>query len=105
LRPTLRTSEIGPLATLRGEIDAIDDALLAALARRREVVKALGEVKGYARLPAVDFDREEQMRARRLNQAMELNLPTDLVEKLYAIIIAESRLLVAEHAKPEGNEG
>lgn len=95
----MRTSEIGPLATLRSEIDAIDDALLSALARRREVVKALGEVKGYAKLPAVDFDREEQMRARRLDQAMELNLPTDLVEKLYAIIIAESRMLVTQHAQ------
>ena len=94
----MRTSEINPLNTLRGEIDTLDAALLETLARRREVVKALAEVKGYAGLPAIDFDREEQMRARRLDQSMALSLPTELVEKLYDLILAESRLLVQQYA-------
>lgn len=97
----MRTSEINPLTTLRSEIDAIDAALLVTLARRREVVKALAEVKGYAGLPAVDFDREEQMRARRLDQSMALGLPTELVERLYELILAESRLLVRQHTSQE----
>jgi len=93
----VRTSEITPIDMLRSEIDTVDDALLTALARRREVVKALAEVKGHAGLAAVDFDREEQMRSRRLDQSMELNLPTELVERLYEVILAESRLLVQEY--------
>lgn len=100
----MRTSEINPLDTLRSEIDTIDAALLVALARRREVVKALAEVKGCAGLPAVDFDREEQMRARRLDQSMELSLPTELVERLYDLILAESRLLVQQYAVPAPGE-
>lgn len=77
---------------------------MSALARRREVVKALGEVKAYALLPAVDPDREEVMRARRIAHATELGLPMELVEKLYEVILAESRLLVTAYAKAPDQE-
>lgn len=100
----MRTTEINPLDTLRSEIDTIDAALLVTLSRRREVVKALAEVKGCAGLPAVDFDREEQMRARRLEHSMALGLPTELVERLYDLIVSESRLLVQQYTVPPREE-
>lgn len=80
---------------LRAEIDGLDDQLLALLARRIEVVRALGGAKRRAGRPAVDPTREraivDRLAARPEGQA----LGRDALEAIYAQVFRVTRRVAA----------
>lgn len=80
------------LAALRGAIDEIDARLLELLARRVEVVLAVGEYKRARSLPVYDPERERQM-MQRLAQLAHAPLDAATVRRVFERIIDESRRL------------
>lgn len=79
------------LRTLRAAIDAIDDAIVEQLARRRAAVEALALHKRAAGLPAVDPGREEELRARWRAAAHARALPDEVALAVLEAILAASR--------------
>ncbi|HBV87633.1 bifunctional 3-deoxy-7-phosphoheptulonate synthase/chorismate mutase [Desulfosporosinus sp.] len=72
------------LESLRTQIDSIDQAIIESLAARMEIVRKVGDQKRLDRVK--DTNREKEILQRLVNQAMELQLPTDLVKKIYPLI-------------------
>jgi len=76
-----------PLADIRTEINAIDDEIIALLARRFAL---LPEVVAYKRahgLPAVIPERVEEVLHRNIKNATARGLDSDLVHAVYQLII------------------
>ncbi len=80
------------LATLRSAIDDLDAQLLEVLARRVQVVLAVGEYKRARRLAVYDPERERQM-MQRLGQLAQPPLDASTVRRVFERIIDESRRL------------
>ena len=74
------------LATLRSEIDDIDDELLQLLARRMNVSGQIGEYKKEKGLTVVQLDRWKQILAEHLETGKELGLSKELIEKVFEAI-------------------
>lgn len=74
------------LEDLRKKIDALDKELLKALAKRMEVVREVGRYKKSKGLSLRDDERLKALLAERLKTAGELDLPEELVNKLYELI-------------------
>lgn len=83
------------VATLRGEIDACDDELLAALARRAELVRRIGAAKRAAGLPAVDPERERRLVERLQARPDARALGPDGVARIFERIFEVTRRLAA----------
>lgn len=93
-----------PLAELRAEIDALDDAMHALLQRRADVVARLAESRAKGSAPVFRPGREAQV-LRRLLGRHEGPLPPAAVVRLWRDIFAASiglqdTLTVAVHAGP-----
>ena len=76
---------------LRKQIDGIDDKILGLLVDRFALVVQVGTEKKEAGIEVVDIDREDTLMNRLVDMAQEKNLSLDLVEKIYQLIIQESR--------------
>ncbi len=74
----------------RGLIDHYDRQLLSALGSRMKVVRMLGRLKRQQETPVVDLEREQQLRKKREKWGESLNLPRELVEDLFSVILAHS---------------
>ena len=103
--PTLAETGAGgstevTLATLREEIDAIDERLVELLARRHATVQQVTALKQSLRLPVYHPAREEDLVSRRREQARRAGLDPDHVEELYRCILRQSR--VRQVARREG---
>lgn len=85
---------------LRARIDACDERLLAALAERMRVARAIGELKAEQGLPVLDPERERRLRAQRREWGRSLALPVELVEDVFARIVAHSRQVQEEVRGP-----
>lgn len=81
---------VAELNALRDDIDAVDKALLALLARRLELVAEVGEVKSRYGLPIYAPDREAAMLASRRHEAEQLGVPPDLIEDVLRRVMRES---------------
>ncbi len=79
------------IATLRGRIDALDEEILALVARRLDVVDDIALVKREAGLPIRDAQRERTLLESREGSARKLQLPDDLVESLFRLLMWASR--------------
>lgn len=79
-----------PLATLREQIDEVDNQILDALTRRLELVSQVGEVKGRYGLPIYAPDRERAMIARRREEAQGRGLSPDFIEDVLRRCMRES---------------
>jgi len=72
------------LESLRTQIDGIDQSIIEHLATRMQIV---GKVADQKRLDRVkDIGREKEVIHRLVNLATELQLPTEIVKKIYPLI-------------------
>ncbi|EHQ90882.1 3-deoxy-7-phosphoheptulonate synthase [Desulfosporosinus youngiae] len=72
------------IESLRAQIDSVDQTILKKLADRMQIVRKLGDQK---RLDHVkDSNRQKEIVQRLVNLATELELPAELVKKIYPLI-------------------
>ncbi|MDQ7094852.1 bifunctional 3-deoxy-7-phosphoheptulonate synthase/chorismate mutase [Desulfosporosinus sp. PR] len=72
------------LESLRAQIDQIDQNIISGLAERMQIVRKLSDQKRLDRVK--DTNREKDIIQRLVNLAEDLDLPSDLVRKLYPLI-------------------
>jgi chorismate mutase len=82
------------LTELRREVDRVDASIVAALAARRLAVSKLAAHKREVDLPALDPDREAEVRAAWLAAAAGEGLPAELALAVLEVILTESRAQV-----------
>ena len=82
------------LAHLRQRIDAIDEELVALLARRFEVTDQVGHLKAAWGLSAVDHERESQQAQRLQSLAVQFGVPSELVNRIFRSVVEQ---VVAHH--------
>lgn len=87
------------LSVFRLTIDELDKQMLTLLARRFEVVHAIGEVKSNAGLPYRDDQRWQSMLARIVKQSREMDLDPEFIKQLYDLIHEHSVALEEKGAK------
>jgi chorismate mutase/prephenate dehydrogenase len=80
------------LQALRGTIDAIDEQIVALLARRQGVVRQVTEIKKAQNLPVYHPAREEDLISSRRAQGAASGLDPGHVEDLYRVILRQSRV-------------
>ncbi len=86
---------------LRVTIDRCDKQLLAALGRRMQAVRRMGKLKANQSLPVLDPNREKRMMVQRGEWGKSLDLPQELIEELFEVILRYSAQL-QEHRTGEG---
>lgn len=97
------------LLQLRDRIDAIDEEIIAALARRFAVTQQVGELKARHDLESVDPVREQEKLQRLRQQAEQHGINADFVRSLFQQIFDEvvrnHRQLRAAAASRAGRNG
>ncbi len=78
------------LASLRGQIDQIDDELMTLIQKRMEVAREIGIYKKSHSMTVVQPDRYENLITRRVAEAESLGLSPDFIRALLAAIHEES---------------
>jgi prephenate dehydrogenase len=81
---------------LRSMIDRWDKQILTVLGRRIEIVRKIGKLKSNQAAPVLDPDRERRMMIQRKEWGKLLNLPEELVEELFTVILRHSTHIQAE---------
>lgn len=71
----------------RTQIDEIDIELIDILARRFEIVRAVGALKSKTGLAVIQAERAEAVKNRAANMGQEKNLDPDFVRRLYTLMI------------------
>ncbi|MBP9742891.1 MAG: chorismate mutase [Burkholderiales bacterium] len=79
------------LEELRTQIDAIDNELLAMLAKRQAVVKEVGEYKIKHNLPIFDARREKYLHEFHKQLSIKYNLSLSFIKELSILIMTESK--------------
>lgn len=87
------------LEALRVEIDAADKALVKLLAKRFAIVDQVLAVKQAKGLPAFIPERVEVVVAQVRKLAQSEGLNTDIAEKLWRVLIAETIAYEEKHLK------
>jgi len=72
------------LEALRTQIDKVDQSIIELLADRMQIVRKIGDQKRLDRVK--DTSRQNEIIQRLVNLAAELQLPPDLVKRLYPLI-------------------
>lgn len=78
------------LSALRDQIDAVDQQMVALLARRLALVEQVGQVKSQHGLPIYAPDREAAMLASRRAEAEKQGVPPQLIEDILRRTMRES---------------
>lgn len=78
------------LAPYRAQIDAIDDQLIALLAQRFDIVRAVAGIKSQNDLSLVQSNRVNEVVHRNRISAAAVNVPADMVEDVFRRIIDEA---------------
>ncbi|AKT42869.1 chorismate mutase [Chondromyces crocatus] len=86
------------LAMSRAALDALDEALLDLVARRRAIVEAIFGLKRRHGLPLIDPEREHALLVARRALAEQRGVPCDLAERLFLVILEGSH---AQAREPE----
>lgn len=79
------------LDALRHHIDAIDHELLALVAARLDIARAIGRTKTELGLPVHQPEREAAMLEDRFRLSRELGLRSEFVGEVLHALVAESR--------------
>ena len=91
-RPPAEVSEKEKLARLRGKLDAIDGEILAAINRRGELAREIGEAKRNGKQPVFDPCRETEV----LNRLAAENpgpLEADSIRRIFREVISAARAI------------
>lgn len=83
---------LNELKNLRKKIDKLDFEILRKLAERFSLVQKIARSKTKNLLPVLDKKREREVLRRRKIWAKKLNLDGTLIEKIFKLLIKESRL-------------
>src|ERR1700752_3925895 len=75
------------LSALRGEIEAIDAAIVKLVSARQEVALRIGRVKARAGLPIRDFHTEKEVRGRAARLAARVGVDPSLIESVVSSLI------------------
>lgn len=81
---------------LRIMIDRWDKQILTLLGRRIEIVRKIGKLKTNQAAPILDPDREKRLMLQRKEWGKLLNLPEELVEELFGVILKQSTRIQTE---------
>ncbi len=84
------------LEKLRKQIDVLDEELLKAVARRMEIVTAIGRYKKAHGIELRDQQRLESLIKVQIERAESLNLPAEFITELYELIHKYALQLEAE---------
>ncbi len=86
-----RISENDSLQNLREKIDTIDVQLLLLLSKRRHLIGEIAEIKKSKNIEIDDPEREQEVREKWHKLATELEIPSDVVERLINIVFDHSK--------------
>lgn len=89
-------ADVAQLAALRAEIEAVDAALIDAIAHRMALAKQIRVVKQRAGQPVLDPAREAAVVARASVRARQAGLPEDEIRALYWKLMALARRVQVE---------
>lgn len=78
------------LRPFRGKIDALDDKIMALLAKRFAIVRQVGELKAAHNFPSYISDRVVEVRERNAATGKKYGIDPDFVRMLYSLIIYQS---------------
>ena len=81
----------GTLPVLRKKIDAIDQQLISTIAERLLLAQKIGLEKRKSAIPVVDLVRDQELQHRRGIQARAVGLDSEWLEKVFSLIIKESK--------------
>jgi chorismate mutase / prephenate dehydrogenase len=90
------------LENLRARIDAIDLEVVDLLARRRDMVNQVMNLKQSHHLPVYHPAREEDLIYARRQQAKAVGLDPDFIEECYRVILRQSRVTQSGHMARTG---
>lgn len=74
------------LDDLRKKIDEVDNALLIALAQRKDIVKQIGEIKRISKRSAKDDARWQEVLQSRKVMAQKLGIPVSVMTSIWEIL-------------------
>ncbi len=78
------------LRPFRGRIDALDDKIMALLAKRFAIVRTVGALKAAHNFPSYISDRVVEVRERNAATGAKYGIDPDFVRTLYNVIIYQS---------------
>ncbi len=82
------TTDVPPqLEEYRKEIDACDQALVEALARRFEVVRKVGELKTNTDMEAIQPARAQAVKDAAVRLGQDHGLDPDFMRRIYEVLI------------------
>ena len=86
---------------LRKLVDQYDEQLLKTVGARLRAVRQIGREKARRNEPVLDPDRERRLLADRLAWAEACDVPPDLVQELFALLMKHSRQMQAQMKDPK----
>ena len=87
------------LNQLRNKIDKIDGQLIALLAKRKEVVRCIGQLKQKQGLPIFNKAREAEITQKLQQLAKKFDLRPIFLQKVWQLIIAEAKVVQKKISK------
>lgn len=89
-RAEAKNNKMQDLATLRRNIDSIDDDILRLIARRGDVVRAIGNIKSTNGLPVVQPTRFKEVVRRLEDNGLRMGVSADCVRKVWTALHDEA---------------
>ncbi len=80
------------LKTLRDQIDAIDSELVALLGKRVAVAREIARIKKREKLPILDPNREDEIKAKVKKLAGEHQISPLIMEEIFQLLLDYSRI-------------
>ena len=74
----------------RARIDALDDQIVDLLAQRTAIIREVADFKFANDIPAILQDRVDEVRERNAERAGAQGMNSDIVRKIYALLIEYS---------------
>ena len=93
---------IAAVASLRAQIEAVDEQLVGLIAERLTLARAIGRAKCLAGEPVTDPAREAAVVARASALAREAGVPEDEIRALYWRLLAMSRRAQLAEVEEDG---
>lgn len=87
------------IESLRNEISGIDSKILSLAGRRTALAKKIGVLKAEAGLEIIDEKREEAVKQRYRDAALEASVSAECAEALAEVMITEGRRVQQELRK------